>query len=181
MMLGQRIRSQRGLTVIELLIGALIAAAVGAATLEFYQAQHELYQAQVDIVERQGNLRFAADDLSRQVRRAGYLVNGGDLFRVSATYDTLEIYIGNDTSLSVDTVRYYINRFDDPPSLIKQLNQATPSIFAVGIDSVFFVPAGGPPPDRLALSLVSVEQTQYENTALTTRRRLGETINLRNQ
>jgi hypothetical protein len=179
--LATRLRSERGLTVVELLIGTLIAVAIGAATFEFYQAQHELYQAQVDIVERQGNLRFAADDLARQVRRAGYLVNGGDLFRVSAAYDTLEIFIGNDASLSVDTVRYYINRYDDPPSLIKQRNQTTPTIFAQGIDSAFFVPAGGPPSDRLALSLVSVVQKQYENTALTTRRRLGETISLRNQ
>jgi len=177
----QRLRNQRGLTVIELMIAAVIAAGVGLATFEFYQAQHELYMAQLDIVERQGNLRFAADDLSRVIRRAGYNVKGGDIFYVSPAYDTLEVYRGNDTDLTVDTIRYYINRFDNPPSLIKQINQTTPSIFAVGIDSVAFVPAGGPPSNRIAVSMASVEQKQYENTALTTRRRLGRTINLRNQ
>ena len=174
------LRNERGLTIIELLIGTLIAAAVGLATFEFYQAQHELYLAQSDIVERQGNLRFAMDDLKRLVRRSGYQVKGSNVFSVSAGFDTLEVYVGNDSDLAVDTTRYYVNRFDIPPSLIKQLNQMTPVIFAQGIDSAFFVPAGAPPAERLAISLVSVEQKQYKNTALTTRRRVGETIYLRN-
>ena len=176
-----RLGNSRGLTVVELLIGALIASAVAFATFEFYRAQHQLYLAQVDIVERQGNLRFAMDDLSKQVRRTGYNLVGGDLLRVSTGFDTLEVYLGNDSNLTCDTVRYYVNRYDVPPSLIRQINQSTPAIFAQGIDSVLFVPAGGPPPERLAISLVSVEQAQYENTALTTRRRIGETVNLRNQ
>ena len=177
----KKLSNERGLTMIELLIGALIATVVALATFEFYQAQHQLYLAQSDIVERQGNLRFAMDDLKRQVRRTGYRVMGGTVMRVSPTFDTLEIYLGNEVDLTVDTVRYYINRFDSPPSLIKQINQTTPYVFAQGIDSAAFVPAGGAPPTRLAVSLVSVEQNQYENTALTTRRRVGETINLRNQ
>jgi len=180
-MISRYLQNERGLTIVELLIGALITAIVAMGTFEFYQAQHELYLAQADIVDRQGNLRFAMDELTRQARRSGYQVLGNDLLAVSPSYDTLEIYLGNDTSLTVDTMRYYINRFDDPPSLIRQLNQTTPSIFAVGIDTAFFVPVGGPPPERLAVSLVSVEQKQYDNTALTTRRRVGETINLRNR
>ena len=176
-----QLSNERGLTIVELLIGVLIAAIIAMATFEFYQAQHELYLAQADIVERQGNLRFALDDLKRQVRRTGYRVMGGTVMRVSPGYDTLEIFLGNDVDLNVDTVRYYVNRFDSPPSLIKQLNQTTPYVFAQGIDRAFFVPVGGTPPERLAVSLVSVEQGQYENTALTTRRRVGETINLRNQ
>jgi Tfp pilus assembly protein PilW len=175
------VRNERGITIVELLIGALIAAGVGAATFEFYAAQHALYLAQTDIVERQGNLRFALDDLSRQVRRSGYRLLGGDILRVAGTFDTLEVYLGNDSDLTCDTVRYYVNRYDNPPSLCKQLNQSTPSIFAQGIDSALFVPAGGSPPERLAISLVSVEQSQHQNSALTTRRRIGETINLRNQ
>lgn len=173
--------NQRGLTVIELLIAALIALAIGAGTLEFYKAQHELYLAQADVLERQGNLRVAMDEVSRLVRRSGYRLVGGEILRVSPAFDTLEVFLGNDTALTCDTVRYYVNRFDDPPSLIKQVNQTTPSVFAQGIDSAFFVPAGGPPPERLAVSLVTVEQKQYDNTALSTRRRVGETINLRNQ
>lgn len=173
--------NERGITLIEILIAAVIALGVGAGALEFYQAQHRLFLAQTEVVERQGNLRFAMDDLSRMVRRTGYRLVGGEILRVSASFDTLEVYLGNDSSLTCDTVRYYINRFDDPPSLIKQINQSTPAVFAEGIDSARFVPAGGPPPQRLAVSLVAVEHEQYENTALATRRRIGETINLRNQ
>lgn len=175
------LQNERGLTIIELLIGALIALGIGAATFEFYQAQHKLFLAQNEVVERQGNLRFAMEDLTKLVRRAGYRLVGGDILRVSTAFDTLEVFLGNDSDLTCDTVRYYVNRFDSPPSLIKQLNQTTPSVFAEGIDSAVFVPAGGAPPERLAVSLVTVELSQYDNTALTTRRRVGETINLRNQ
>jgi Flp pilus assembly pilin Flp len=176
----RKLRSETGITIVELLIAALIALAVSVAAFEFFQAQHELYLAQIDIVERQGNLRFAISDLALQVRRAGYLVKGGDQLRVASNFDTLEVYGGNDTSLSIDTLRYYVNHYDDPPTLVRQLNHQTPSVFAMGVDSAFFVPAGGVPPARIAVSLVSVEQAQYENTALTTRRRVAETINLRN-
>jgi len=173
--------NQRGLTMVEILIGALLAALVGAATLHLYQAQHELYLAQADIADRQGNLRFAIDQLAREVRKAGYRVTTPDLLYTAATFDTLEIYIGNDTSLTVDTIRYYVNRYDDPPSLIQQRNTMTPAVFAQGIDSAHFVPVGSAPASRLAITLVSVEQVQYENSALRTRRRIGETISLRNQ
>jgi len=172
--------TQRGMTMIEILIGAALAALVGAATLHFYAAQHELYLAQADISDRQGNLRFAIDELSRQVRLAGYRVTGPRLVRTSGAFDTLEVYIGNDTSLAVDTLRYYVNRFDNPPSLIRQKNQNTPAVLAQDIDSALFVPVGVPV-QRLAVTLVSVVQDQFENSALSTRRRIGETVNLRNR
>jgi hypothetical protein len=173
--------NDRGITVIELLIGAIIALIVGAAVLQFYQVNHELYLAQVDIVDRQGNLRYAIDALSRQVRRAGYRVPGNALLRVSSTRDTLDIYMGQDTSSAVDTLRYYVDHSSDPPLLMRQINKATPEPLAEGIDSAWFVPAGGSPPTQLAMSLVTVEQQQYENSALKTRRRLAETIMIRNQ
>jgi hypothetical protein len=157
--------NQRGITLIEILIGALLAALVGTATFRFYAKQHELYLAQVDISDRQGNLRFSMDELSRQIRLAGYRVNGSKLLRTSVAFDTL---------------RYYINRFDSPPSLVRQKNKTTPSVFAQGIDSVRFVPVGAPA-QRLAVTLVTVQQKQFQNSALTTRRRVGETINLRNR
>ena len=107
-------------------------------------------------------------------------MKGGDQLSVSAGFDTLEVYGGNDSSLTIDTIRYYVNHFDDPPSLVRQLNQETPGIFAQGVDSAFFIPVGGMPPRRIAVSLVSVKQSQHENTALNTRRRMAKTINLRN-
>jgi Tfp pilus assembly protein PilW len=165
---------------VEVLIAALLAVLIGAATFQFYAKQHELYMAQVDISDRQGNLRFSMDELARQVRLAGYRATGSKLLRTSATFDTLEVYVGNDTTLTIDTLRYYINRFDSPPTLVRQKNKTTPSVFAQGIDTVRFVPVGTPP-QRLAVALVTVQQEQFENSALTTRRRLGETINLRNR
>lgn len=175
------LENQRGLTLIELMIATLLAVIVGAATFEFYTAQHELYLAQTDISERQGNLRVGVNEIARQARRAGYSVAATKPLRVSAKMDTLEVYIGEPSSAAVDTFRYYVNRNDSPPSLVKQLNKTTPSVFASGVDSVSFVPNSMTAPTQLAVVLVSVVQDQYENSALTTRRRLGETISLRNR
>lgn len=176
----RRLNNQRGLTLIELLIGMLLAVMVGAGTFEFYQAQHELYMAQTDISERQGNLRVAIDEIARNVRQAGYRVSVGTAMRTSAAFDTLEIHIGKPTSAAVDTIRYYVNRADSPPALVKQINKTTPAIFAQGIDTALFVESSAPA-RQVAIMLVSVQQKQFENSALTTRRRLGETISLRNQ
>ena len=63
--------SSRGLTLIEILIGVLLMLAVGSVAFKFYAAQHELYLAQTDVADRQGNLRFASDELSRVIRNAG--------------------------------------------------------------------------------------------------------------
>jgi len=176
----KRLMNARGITLIELLIGMLLALIVGAATLEFYSAQHELYLAQTDISERQGNLRVSLSELSRNIRQAGYSVAATGPLRISKGFDTLEVYIGSPAVANVDTVRYYVNRFDSPPSLVKQLNKTTPAVFAMGIDSVQFVPDNPLYPSQIAIVLISVEQDQYENSALRTRRRLGETVFLRN-
>ena len=177
----RRTFQESGLTVIELLIGAIIAVIVGGGALHFYHASHELQLAQMDVADRQSNIRFAIDELTRQVRRAGYRVPGNSLLRVSATLDTLEIYMGRDVGAGVDTICYYVDHTATSPTLMRRYNGTAPSPFAEGIDSAWFVPDGGPPPQRLAISLITVEQAQFESSALTTRRRLGETVTLRNQ
>jgi hypothetical protein len=177
----RRSRREDGLTIVELLIGAMIAVIVGGGALHFYQASHHLQLAQMDVADRQSNIRFAIDALTRQVRRAGYRVPGNALLRVSATLDTLEIYMGKDTGPSVDTLRYYVDHTLTPPTLMRRLNHSAPAAFAEGIDSAWFVPAGGPPAERLAISLITVEQKHFESSAMTTRRRLAVTVALRNQ
>jgi hypothetical protein len=53
-------------------------------------------------------------------------------------------------------------------------------VYAVAIDTAFFVPIGGTKPTGLVISLVSTEQSQHDDSPLKTRRRLGVTVNLRN-
>ena len=172
---------QRGFTLLELLIGLLLSGLVAAGAFHYYKAQNEVYLSQAVIADRQGNVRSAMAELTRQIRQAGYLVPGGDYLRHSAGYDTLEIYLGRDAGANVDTVRYFIQSGAPSGALVKQVNQMTPQVFAEGIDSAFFVPLGPPPLRTLAIALVSSVQSQYEATALSTRHRLGTTVNIRNR
>jgi Tfp pilus assembly protein PilW len=166
--------------VVELLIGAVLTAIVSFAAFRFYQAHHQFYLAQNDIADRQGNLRFAADVIGKSVRNAGYLVPGTQTLRVSAGYDTLVVYMGDSLGATIDTIRYYVNRSQTPPALVVKRNGGTASTLAMSIDTVRFVPVGGTPPRGMSVVLVASKQTQYAGSALETRRRLGETVNLRN-
>jgi prepilin-type N-terminal cleavage/methylation domain-containing protein len=174
------LRTERGLTLIEMLIGLIILGFVTSATFRFYSAQHELYLAQTDVADRQGNLRYATDEIGRNIRNAGYGVSGPGTVRVSATLDTLQVYRGAGPG-AVDTISYFINRSQDSPFLAKKVNAAAATDLASGIDSAYFIAIGAGAVERVSFVLVSVEQTQYDNSALKTRRRLGETINIRNR
>lgn len=180
---GRRSRWLRssGLTLIELLIGMFLAGLVSAGALNFYQAQNEVYLAQADISDRQGNLRYALNELTTQVRRAGYMVPGSDFLRVSATRDTLTVFIGSAVGGGVDTLRYYLNRALPTPSLVKKVNGKPADVIAEAIDSVVFVPVPLSPINKVAISLVSTPQKEYSGTSLVTRRRVGVTVNLRNR
>jgi prepilin-type N-terminal cleavage/methylation domain-containing protein len=171
---------EQGLTLIELLIGLIVLGIVTSATFKFYSAQHELYLAQADIADRQGNLRYATDEIGRSIRNAGYGVSGPGTVRVSATFDTLQVYRGAGAG-AVDTISYYIDRSQDQPFLTKKVNAAASTDLAQGIDSAHFLAIGVGAVERVSFILVSVEQTQHDNSALKTRRRLGETINIRNR
>lgn len=165
---------------IELMISLVILGGISTAAFAFYQAQHQLYMSQIDITERQGNLRYATDRISHDIRNAGYLVPGPGTLRISAGFDTLEVYRGDSAGV-IDTVQYYIDRSLDLPNLVKKINQNASVIMADGIDSALFVPAGTGKIERVSIVLVSVEQTQYQNSALMTRRRLGTTTYVRNR
>jgi hypothetical protein len=163
-----------------MLIAVILLGMVVGVTFRFYSAQHELYLAQTDVADRQGNLRFATGDISRNIRNAGYGVSGPGTVRVSTTLDTLEIYRGSGPG-TVDTIRYYVDRSQDPPHLAKKVSGAAATDLAHGIDSAYFLAIGAGSVQQVSFVLVSAEQSQYDNSALQTRRRLGETINIRNR
>ena len=176
------VRGIRGLTIIELLIALMLSAIVGSAALSFYKTEHAVYRSQTDTADRQGNLRAALDELSLQVRRAGYMVPGTDYLRVSNTRDTLTVFVGSATSTAVDTIRYFVSRATaTKPILVRKVNQGTANVFAESIDTVLFVPTSTAPIRGLAISLTSTPQNQFKNTSLQTRRRLGANVSLRNR
>lgn len=173
--------SERGITLIELLISLLLASIVAGGALHFYKAQNRVYLSQTAIADRQGNLRSAMDELTRQVRQAGYLVPGGPDLRSSTNFDTLEIYIGRAGGAIVDTLRYFVQAASGTKILVKQVNRTVPQVFAESIDTALFVPVGAAPSRRLAVALVSSVPHQFAGTALAKPRRLATTVNMRNR
>ncbi len=66
------LKSDRGMTLIEVLIALLMTGILTAAMFRVYVNQHHAWMIQDRVIEMQQNARAAADELSRQLRMAGY-------------------------------------------------------------------------------------------------------------
>jgi len=176
MQIQQRLRDVSGITVVEIAILVVLGSAIGLGSIEYFRATERLRRARSELGASRGTLGVVADELRRQFRRADRHASQHGIIRTAATHDTLEIYIAGKDVPTVDTLRYFVNRFDEPPSLIMQRNRETPEIFAQGVDSVTFVASGGSPPENLSVVLVT---TEFGPDRPSSRRRLGETIALR--
>lgn len=157
MRIVEKLRNYAGLTLLEVAILMALAGVIAFGSLEYYRATIELKKARLVLARSRGNLGIVADELQRQMRCATHQVGGRSPMRVAATRDTLEIYTGGNGPFEVDTLRYYVNRFDAPPSLIRQTNGSTPAVFARGVDSVLFIAAGGEPQGQLSILLVATQ------------------------
>jgi len=71
-----RLREQKGFTLVELMIAMLVGGVVMAAVMTSFLSQHETYLAQDEVVEMQQNARVAMDMLSRDIRTIGYNPEG---------------------------------------------------------------------------------------------------------
>lgn len=101
----KHVRNNRGMTVMELIIALAITSVVVLAVMKAYITQHENYMIQDDIVDIQQNVRASIDEISRNIRMAGYdLPLGLDAITPSNTNpDTITISYhdnGCDTYLS---------------------------------------------------------------------------------
>ncbi len=135
-----RVKNQKGITLVELLIACLLTFIVGSAALEFYSSQHNQWLAQTDVSEMQQNARALKDELTTSIRSAGYGIIVGHP-RMVVTSNTLTIYRKDSTK--IDTIQYYLSTANpDHPSLVKQINQDTPQVFAEDIESVQFSRSG---------------------------------------
>ncbi len=136
----KRIRNQKGMTLVEVLIACLLTFILGAAALEFYSSQHNTWLAQTDISDMQQNVRALLDELSRNIRSAGYGIMSTHP-RIWVFPDTLMIFRKNSTK--IDTTRYYVCTVDSlHPNLVKQINLNSPEVFAENIESVRFLKSG---------------------------------------
>ena len=134
------ILSQKGITLIEVLIAALLTFVVGSAALEFYALQHNQWLAQEDISDMQQNARVALDEITTNVRKAGFGVVANHPTLLLGT-DSIIVFIKDSTK--IDTISYYIDRHNSRnPNLMKKVNSLYPTIFAENIESLTFNKVG---------------------------------------
>jgi hypothetical protein len=135
-----KIKDERGITLVEVLIAALLTFIVGSAGLEFYASQHNQWLAQTDISDMQQNGRAVLDELTRSIRSAGYGIITGHV-SITVTSDTLTIFRKDSTK--IDTIQYYVCFTDTlHPNLVKKINQDAAQVFAEDIESVQFLQSG---------------------------------------
>lgn len=68
----QILRRERGITLLELIVGLLLASIVASAVAQFYVSQHYHVNQQRDVSDVQQNLRSAMQEITEQLRMAGY-------------------------------------------------------------------------------------------------------------
>jgi Tfp pilus assembly protein PilW len=155
-----RIKDQKGITLVELLIAALLTFIVGSAALEFYSSQHNQWLAQIDVSDMQQNARALKDELTTNIRSSGYGIIAGHP-RMLVASNALTIYRKDSTK--IDTIRYYVSTADSAhPNLVKQINRDTPQVFAENIESVNFTRAG----NLITVTLVAREGRKDPEYAL---------------
>jgi len=129
----RRIICQKGMGLIELLISAALTVLIGAIALEFYVSQHNRLILEEDISVMQQNARVVMDEITRNIRIAGFGLTSSPSIVVGS--DTLKIYYN--LGGKVDTVVYYISRTNPVhPNLMKKVSSGVAQVFAENIDSL---------------------------------------------
>jgi hypothetical protein len=157
---------------VELTIVVVLAGATALGCLEFYRAKLRLRNARQELMASRGRLGAVIDELGRQLTRAEQGRREASAIAASTGFDTLVVFLPGKAD-RIDTVRFFVNRFDRPPSLVRQSNRATPTVFAERIDSAHFVPVGDPPYAQWSIVLVGTEPDPAHPGH---RFRLGETL-----
>src|SRR4030067_2168812 len=114
----KKLNNQKGITLVELLIGALMSLIILSAVLGFYVTQHDHWLVQEEVSDMQQNGRALLDELTRFIRKAGYGMAGQTAFRI--TGDTLTIFV-KETG-KVDNTQFYVSNADAlHPNLMKKV------------------------------------------------------------
>lgn len=95
----------RGFSLVEVMVALLLSAVVTTAAFKAYVSQHKNYMIQDDITNIQQNARASLDELTRQIRMAGYQLPNGlpSIVASNTNPDTITITYhesGCDTYLS---------------------------------------------------------------------------------
>ncbi|OGC94836.1 MAG: hypothetical protein A2142_03660 [candidate division Zixibacteria bacterium RBG_16_48_11] len=135
----KHLKSNRGVTLVEILIGSLMSLIIAASLMEFYIHQHNQWLTQEKISDMQQNCRALLEELSRQIRSAGYGMSIVPFYQIDG--DTLTIF--TKPGADVDTIRYYVDRTDTlHPNLVKKVDTGQAQLFAENISQISFSQLG---------------------------------------
>ena len=136
------LNNPKGISIVELLIGASILAVISAITLQAFIGQNEASNMQAQVSDTQQAATFSLAEITKAVRNAGYRVTGGTPpYRIGVGalgHDTLIIY-----NLT-DSTRFFLDHTTDAahPALKRQSNNGTAEVYAEDIEDVDFIPVG---------------------------------------
>jgi hypothetical protein len=148
--------AQKGVSLIELLIAVTLTVLIGAAMSEFYASQHNQFLVQERITDMQQNVRVAMEEITKNIRKAGYGLTGHPVISVGA--DTLTVYFLSGSQ--VDTVAYYLSRADSMhPNLVRKIGSGPAQVFAEDIDSLRFSQNG----QLISVRIVAREKTKDDS------------------
>lgn len=134
-----RLKENRGYTLLEVLIATFITAVVAAAGFEFYVKMHNQTLTQQEISDMQQTSRAALHEIAGTLRKAGFKLSGHPAYQISG--DSLSVFFSE--TQAVDTVIYYLQQFNaegvnnpqlpdgfQPRILMKKVNSEYPVYFA---------------------------------------------------
>jgi hypothetical protein len=104
-----KLRSQRGVSIVEILLAAFLTGLIVAAGMEFYSEMSGQSTVQVDLSNAQLICRNSLQDIKKSLRMAGYKVGSHAPYEING--DTLSVYVSQ--TQPVDTITYYLLEFTD--------------------------------------------------------------------
>jgi len=172
---------------VELLIAGVAMGLVSIAALSVYRSQHSQYLQQNEVVDMQQNLRAVMDEITGQVRQAGYLAQGVAPAQAVGSMKDMLIVRFHDGDSVRSQIYFLLTDTTGQSNLMTQLNGEPAAVFAEGIDSVKFATGGaGGSVGWVTVDLVAksrsagFEDAKSGTTTPHLYRRLSSTIKLRN-
>jgi prepilin-type N-terminal cleavage/methylation domain-containing protein len=169
--------NNKGFTILELLVAALITAIVASAALAFFLRTNQQYFSQDEIAEMQQNIRASIQEIAGELRMAGYNIPDTippvEIDSLLSGPDTLVIH--RDTL----AIKFYVDESDTlHPCLIKDVN-GVGNIFADEIES-FDVSVVGSSSVRITLTATSARADDQIMNGDRFRKTASLVVNMRN-
>lgn len=145
------IRAERGFSLVELLIAAVLTIIVAGAAMEFYITQHKTWLLEGDVAEVQYNVRASLDEIASALRMGGYQIPGHAPYSVGD--DTLIIYFRNESTAEVDTLTYFVASSDGHQyNLYKKPKNEPAAVLAENVEAFELTKIG---PNLIDISLTA--------------------------